>query len=184
MRASFRAGDAVMHHIEEQLVATHRSRTRYILRPPLPGDVDWVVSCHSALYAEEYGWNGHETMAAEMLTEFVKDHDARRERGWIVEMDNENVGSVFLVNQSADVAKLCLLLVVPQARGLGIGGRLVDECVNFARQAGYRKITLWTQSILHTARHIYERAGFRLVRQNHHHSFGHDLIGETWELTL
>ena len=118
------------------------------------------------------------------MASFIQRYDPKLERCWIAEKEEEVVGSVFLVKQSTAVAKLRLLLVEPKARGLGIGSRLVGECVRFARQVGYRKVTLWTNNVLVVARHIYEQGGFRLVREEPHHSFGHDLIGETWELTL
>jgi len=150
-----------------------------------PGDLGWVIQHHGLLYAQEYGWDVQcEALIASIAAEFVQRFDPRHERCWLAEQDGEIVGCVFLVKQSESVAKLRLLIVEPKARGRGIGGRLVSECVDFARQVGYRTITLWTNNVLLAARHIYERAGFQLVQQEPHHSFGHDLIGETWELEL
>jgi len=157
----------------------------YLLRPPQPGDLGWVVHRHGAVYAQEYGYDEQfEALVAEIAAHFVQRHDPKRERCWIAEQDGEVVGSVFLVERSKTVAQLRLLLVEPQARGSGLGTRLVDECVRFARQAGYRKITLWTQSELRAARRLYEAAGFRVVRRERNHSFGKNLVSETWELDL
>ena len=177
-----------MGTIEELLdprAAKARSRSVCVLRPPQPGDIGWVVHRHGALYAQEYGYDEEfEALVAEIAARFVRRFDAKRERCWIAERDGEIVGSVFLVKKSAKAAKLRLLLVEPRARGSGIGRRLVDECVRFARAAGYSKITLWTQNDLHAARHLYALAGFRCVAAQPHASFGKKLVAETWELAL
>jgi DNA-binding MarR family transcriptional regulator/GNAT superfamily N-acetyltransferase len=153
------------------------------LRQAKAGDFGWIVSRHGALYAEEYGWNeSFEALVAEIVAAFIQEHDAKRERCWIAELNGERTGSVTLVRESDRVAKLRILFVEPEARGHGVGGRLVEECVRFARAAGYRKITLWTQSILTAARAIYLRAGFKKVREAPHASFGKKLVGEYWEL--
>jgi DNA-binding MarR family transcriptional regulator/N-acetylglutamate synthase-like GNAT family acetyltransferase len=171
--------------IETLLGDSEPGRVPYILRPPEPGDMGWVVQRHGSLYAEEYGYDRHfEGLVASIVGSFVEKFDPARERCWIAERDGETVGSVFLVRKSEHVAKLRLLIVDPGARGLGIGARLVAECVKFARQAGYRKITLWTHSQLHAARHLYREAGFQLVHKQSVHSFGLDLVDETWDLHL
>ena len=160
-------------------------RTPYLLRQHQPGDMGWIVHRQAILYAEEYGWDEtYEALAAEIVAQFIRNYDRKRERCWIAEKDGSRIGGVFVAKGSDEVAKLRLLHVEPEARGLGIGKRLVQECVRFARQAGYQKMTLWTQSILHAARHIYKQAGFQVVREEQHHSFGKDLTAETWELDL
>jgi DNA-binding MarR family transcriptional regulator/GNAT superfamily N-acetyltransferase len=162
-----------------------RSKEPFILRPHQVGDMGWIIHRQGLLYAQEYGWNEEfEALVAEITAKFIKDFDAKREHCWIAEVDDEIAGSVFIVKESDTIAKLRLLYVEPSARGLGIGDRLVRECVKFARQAGYKKMILWTNDILHAARRIYERAGFKLVEEDRHHSFGHDLVGQTWELAL
>jgi DNA-binding MarR family transcriptional regulator/N-acetylglutamate synthase-like GNAT family acetyltransferase len=174
-----------MRTIESLLGGAPESKASYVLRPHQPGDMGWVVHRHGALYAEEYGFDERfESLVAGVVAKFVERYDPRRERCWIAEKDGEIVGSVFLVRRSRSVAQLRLLLVEPKARGLGIGERLVTECVRFARQAGYRKITLWTNSVLRAARRLYQAAGFRRVRREKHRSFGRELVGETWELAL
>jgi len=161
------------------------ANTPYLLRQHQPGDLGWIVYRQAILYAEEYGWDGtYEALAAEIVAQFIKTYDPKRECCWIAEKDGARVGAVFVAKASDEVAKLRLLHVEPEARGLGIGKRLVEECIRFARHAGYQKITLWTQSILHAARRIYEQAGFRVVHREQHHSFGKDLTAETWELDL
>jgi DNA-binding MarR family transcriptional regulator/N-acetylglutamate synthase-like GNAT family acetyltransferase len=176
---------SAMGTIEKLLANREATEGAYLLRTHQPGDMGWIIHRHGVLYAQEYGWDEHfEALVAKIAAEFIQNFDPRRERCWIAEKDGEIVGCVFLVKADENVAKLRLLLVEPSARGSGIGGRLVDECVRFARRGGYRKIMLWTQSMLFSARRIYERAGFQLVLQEPHHSFGHDLIAETWELGL
>jgi DNA-binding MarR family transcriptional regulator/GNAT superfamily N-acetyltransferase len=174
-----------MHTIEGLLGGEPESKVSYILRPPHAGDMGWVVQSHAALYAEEYNWDEQfEALTAEIVAAYIKNFDPKFERCWIAEKDGENIGSIFVVKKSDTVAKLRLLLVQPKARGLGVGKRLVEESIRFARQAGYQKMTLWTNSILSAARHIYGQVGFTLVESEPHHSFGQDLVGETWELEL
>jgi DNA-binding MarR family transcriptional regulator/GNAT superfamily N-acetyltransferase len=176
---------AAMGAVERTLgAAPHRGS--YTLRPHRPGDMGWIIQRHGALYAQEYGWDeSFEALVAEIAAAFIKRRDPRRERCWIAELDGERVGSVFVVRKSKTVAKLRLLLVEPRARGYGIGRRLVDECVRFARAAGYRTLTLWTQSELTAARRLYQQAGFERVEIRHHDSFGKKgLVAETWNLHL
>jgi DNA-binding MarR family transcriptional regulator/N-acetylglutamate synthase-like GNAT family acetyltransferase len=174
-----------LHTVEELLGAPAAVASPYVLRGHQPGDMGWVVHRHGVLYAEEFGWNEEfEALVATVVADFVKRFDPKRDRCWIAEKDGEPVGSVFCVKRSKSVAQLRLLLLEPTARGVGLGARLVDECVRFARRAGYRKLTLWTNSILVAARRIYQAVGFKLVASEPHHSFGHDLVGETWDLDL
>lgn len=174
-----------MQTIESILDKGFKFAESFVLRPHEPGDMGWVTHRHGVLYAQEYGWDERfEALVAQIVADFINNYNRARERCWIAEMDGEIVGSVFVVQSSETVAKLRLLLVEPRARGLGLGTRLVQECIRFARRSGYQKLMLWTNSVLIEARHIYQKTGFTLVAQEAHHSFGHDLIGETWELVL
>jgi DNA-binding MarR family transcriptional regulator/GNAT superfamily N-acetyltransferase len=173
-----------MESIRAVLEAPPRPET-ILLRPPGPGDFGWVVHRHGALYAEEYGWDEtFEGLVARIVAEYVEKRDPRRETAVIAEVDGEPVGSVFCTKKDARVAQLRLLLVEPTVRDMGIGTRLVDECMRFARRAGYQEITLWTNEVLEGARRIYERAGFELVGEERHHSFGHELVGQDWRRAL
>lgn len=174
-----------MQRIERLLQLEPPANGPFVLRPHQPGDMGWVVHRHGVLYAQEYGWDERfEALVAEIAAEFIQNFDPKRERCWIAERDAEIVGSVFLVKKDDEIAKLRLLLVEPKSRGLGIGKRLVDECIRFAKHVGYQKITLWTQSNLTAARRIYEESGFQLVSQQKHKSFGKELVAETWDKSL
>lgn len=169
----------------ERLLGGEAKPGAVALRAHRPGDIGWVVRAHGRIYHEEYGWDERfEALVAGIAKDFVENLDASRERCWIAELDGEPVGSVFLVRQSKRVAKLRLLIVEPRARGRGLGRRLVEECIGFARAKGYRKLVVWTQSNLAAARAIYRRTGFRKVKQERHRQFGVPLLGEYWELAL
>ena len=174
-----------MATIEHLLEPPARARPSVLLRSHRVGDIGWVISRQSIVYAEEYGWDiSYEALVAEICAQFIKNYDAAREHCWIAEVDGKPLGSVFLVRASDELAKLRLLAVEKEARGLGIGRALVDQCIRAAREKGYKKMTLWTQSILVAARKIYRDTGFTLVDSKPHRSFGHDLTGETWERDL
>jgi GNAT superfamily N-acetyltransferase len=157
----------------------------YVIRQLLPGDLGWVVHRHGVVYSEEYGWDQtFEALVARIVADYVDNHDPKRENAWIAEVDGEPVGCVLCVRRDDETAQLRILLVDPKGRGLGIGSRLVTECIRFARRVGYRKMMLWTNDVLIAARRIYEAAGFELVSEGPHHSFGHDLVEQVWELDL
>jgi DNA-binding MarR family transcriptional regulator/GNAT superfamily N-acetyltransferase len=165
--------------------ADEAAKSSYVLREPRHGDFGWIVSRHAELYAQEYGWTEpFEGLCAQIVADFVNNYDAKRERCWIAEMNGENAGCVMLVKDSDEVARIRLLLVDPKARGLGLGQRLTDECVCFARERGYKKVTLWTHSILTAARHVYEKAGFTLTASEKRHSWSKDVVAEFWDLEL
>jgi DNA-binding MarR family transcriptional regulator/GNAT superfamily N-acetyltransferase len=175
-----------MDRIRRVLAPQPTSPPSVVLRSPEPGDLGWVVERHGARYAAEYGWDAtFEALVARIVADFAEHRESKREAGWIAEVDGERVGCVFCTAApEADTAQLRLLLVEPSARGSGVGTRLVDECLRFARRSGYTRIILWTNDVLHAARRIYERAGFQRDRTEAHHSFGHDLIGEFWSRDL
>jgi DNA-binding MarR family transcriptional regulator/N-acetylglutamate synthase-like GNAT family acetyltransferase len=167
----------------QQILTGVGRRPTVRLRQPGPGDLGWVVQEHGAQYAAEYGWDAtFEALVARIVAGYASDHDPQRERAWIAEADGQRAGCVFCVRRDEVTAQLRLLLVTPAARGRGIGHRLVAECISFARASGYRELVLWTNDVLTAARHIYQRAGFELVAQERHHSFGTDLVGQTWRL--
>jgi DNA-binding MarR family transcriptional regulator/GNAT superfamily N-acetyltransferase len=177
-----------MHSLEKTLSRSGASRDVAIsIRPYRIGDVGWAIEQHGRLYAEEFGWNGEfEALVATLFARFATSHDPKSERFWVAEVDRERVGCVFVVRNEKDsrAAQLRCLLVDPRGRGLGLGRRLVEECMHFAKSAGYERMVLWTNDVLVAARRIYEGAGFSLVEESPHHSFGHDLVGQIWERTL
>jgi DNA-binding MarR family transcriptional regulator/GNAT superfamily N-acetyltransferase len=174
-----------MKTIENLFNAKEEHKTPYILRTHQPGDMGWVIYRHGVLYSQEYGWDERfEALVASICAKFIQSFDPKKERCWIAEKEGEIVGSVFLVKRSKYIGQLRMLYVEPSARGMGIGGRLVSECIRFGKQVGYKKILLWTNSILYSARKIYEAQGFKMIHTESEHSFGHDMIFETWELKL
>jgi DNA-binding MarR family transcriptional regulator/GNAT superfamily N-acetyltransferase len=178
---------AAMSVVHDVLADAPPQQSGFVLRAPHPGDLGWIVQAHGRLYAQQYAWDeSFEALVARIVADYAADHDARREAAWIAEVDGEPAGCVLCVRRhdDADAAQLRLLLVDPRARGRGIGARLIDECLRFARRAGYARITLWTNDVLHEARRLYERAGFELGESAPHHSFGHDLVEQTWARAL
>jgi DNA-binding MarR family transcriptional regulator/ribosomal protein S18 acetylase RimI-like enzyme len=174
-----------MRAIESILDHGFKYAEPFYLRHHEAGDMGWVIHRHGLIYYQEYGWDeSFEALVAQICADFINNYDPQKERCWIAEMQGEPVGSVFCVKAGEEVAKLRLLLVDPKARGLGLGTRLVQECIRFARRSGYKKLTLWTNDCLVEARRIYEKHGFKLVEEEPHHSFGHDLIGQNWDLPL
>ncbi|MCS3761383.1 helix-turn-helix domain-containing GNAT family N-acetyltransferase [Bradyrhizobium sp. 62B] len=190
MLAQLSAGDAsrltqAMATIESVLEQRRTKPAAFMLRSHRVGDMGWVISRQGAAYAADYNWDiSYEALVAEICAQFIRNYDAAREHCWIAEVDGEPVGSIFLVKATDEIAKLRLLQVEKKARGLGVGRALVEQCIQGARERGYSRMTLWTQSILVAARGIYKTAGFKLVKEEKHHSFGADLVGETWEMDL
>jgi DNA-binding MarR family transcriptional regulator/GNAT superfamily N-acetyltransferase len=188
MLSSLRASDrqrllASLSEVRNTLAPSALRSSEIVLRDPRPGDIGWAIERHGRLYAEEFGWNVEfEVLVANLFASFMTRHDAATERLWIAEIDGERVGCVFIVRNAEDptAAQLRCLLVDPKARGKGVGRRLVQECIAFACAAGYGRVVLWTNDVLVAARKIYEAEGFRLVAENRHRSFGHDLVGQTW----
>jgi DNA-binding MarR family transcriptional regulator/GNAT superfamily N-acetyltransferase len=172
---------AAMQVIADVLDDEGPSDGAVVLRAPHPGEYGWIAQRHGALYADEYAWDEtFESLVARIVADYVDHRDAKREAAWIAELDGRPVGCVLCVREDDDTAKLRLLLVEPSVRGRGIGGRLIDECLRFARRGGYERIVLWTNDVLHDARRLYERAGFELLESGPHHAFGHDLVEQTW----
>jgi DNA-binding MarR family transcriptional regulator/GNAT superfamily N-acetyltransferase len=190
MLARLSAGDTTrltraMATIEDVLEPSRSKPAAFMLRSHRVGDMGWVISKQAAAYAADYNWDiSYEALIAEICAQFIKNYDPAREHCWIAEAGGEPIGSVFLVKATDEIAKLRLLQVEKKARGLGVGRALVEQCIQGARERGYSRMTLWTQSILVAARGIYQSAGFKLVKEEKHHSFGADLIGETWERDL
>ncbi|MBF6299870.1 MarR family transcriptional regulator [Nocardia amamiensis] len=169
----------------QQILDRPADAPSFVLRAPRSGEYGWVIQRHAELYANEYGWDGtYEELIVRIVADYLGSHDEHSERAWIAESAGRAVGSVFCVREDETTARLRLLLVEPTARGLGVGSALVGECLRFAAAAGYREIVLWTNDVLTAARRVYQRAGFELVEQHPHHSWGHDLVGQTWRRSL
>ena len=177
---------AAMTTVQALLAPSAQAAIRtVILRDPRPGDIGWVVQQHGEIYAREYGWNSEfEALVADIAGKYLKNFRPDCEKCWVAELDGVRVGAVFVVRKSATVAQLRMLILAPEARGLGLGGRLTDECIAFARSKGYKKMLLWTNSGLVAARAIYAKRGFKLIKTEAYHGFGHDLVGEIWSLDL